>query len=360
MNAANQNFFGVRLKLARKMAGMSLQELSNVLDNFVTKQALNKYEQGQMKPSSEVLVLIAKSLKVKPDFFLKKDVPEVRDISFRKKVSLPKKIEDSIIEKARDYVERYFELENILGLKRDFKNPIKDLLINDKSDTENAAKILRNTWELGNNAIPKIVEMLELKGIKLMLIDEVDDIDGFSFFTSNFTPVVIVNTRSKSIERIRFTIIHELAHLLLNIDQELESDKKVIEELCHHFSSCFLIPSKKLIEMIGSNKRSYINIKELIAIKEYYGISIRAIVHRLKSIGVITSSYYQRWMIYMSKTYGQRSEPGNYVGDEKLGVFEQLINRALAEDLISLSKAASLMNTSINELRKGMSYPEIS
>lgn len=353
MKAANQNFFGVRLKLARKMAGMSLQELSNELGNLVTKQALNKYEQGQMKPSSEVLILLAKSLKVKPDFFLKKDVPEVRNISFRKRVSLPKKIEDSIIEKARDYVERYFELENILGLKRDFENPLKEFVIKNKSDAENASIKLRKTWELGNNAIPKISEMLELKGVKLMLIDEVDDIDGFSFFTSNFTPVVIVNIRSKSIERIRFTIIHELAHLLLTIDNELESNKKVIEELCHHFSSCFLIPTEKLLEMIGSRKRNYINIKELIAIKEYYGISIRAIVHRLKSIGVITPSYYQRWMIYMSKTYGQRDEPGDYIGDEKLGIFEQLINRALAEDLISLSKAASLMNTSINELRKG-------
>jgi Zn-dependent peptidase ImmA (M78 family)/DNA-binding XRE family transcriptional regulator len=352
MNAANQNFFGVRLKLARKMAGMSLQELSDVLGNLVTKQALNKYEQGLMNPSSEVLLALSKSLKVKPDFFLKKDPIEVRDISFRKKETLSKKIEESIIEKAKDYVERFFELENILGINENFKNPVKDLIIQTKAETENAAKILRKTWELGNNPISNLVEMLELKGIKLLLIEEVEDIDGFSFFTSNFTPVVIVNTRSKSIERIRFTIIHELAHLLLRFKEEIGSDRKEIEKLCHHFSSCFLIPSEKLIELIGGKHRSYINIKELITIKSYYGISIRAIVHRLETLGVISQSYYQRWMIYMSKTYGQKNEPGNYIGEEKLCAFERLIIRALAEDLISVSKAASLMNTSINEIRK--------
>lgn len=353
MNSANQNFFGVRLKLARKMAGLSLQELSDKLNNLVTKQALNKYEQGLMNPTSEVLLSISKSLSLKPDYFLKKETIELGNISFRKKVNLSKKIEESIIEKARDYVERFLELEIILGIDTSFENPLSELIIKNEIDTANAAAILRTTWDLGNNPISNLVEMLELKGVKVLLIEEVDDIDGFSFIASNSTPVVIVNIRSKSTERIRFTVIHELAHLLLKFDIQIVNEIKSIEKLCHHFSSSFLIPSKKLLEMIGSPKRSYININELISIKEYYGISIRAIVHRLQNLGVISHSYYQRWMIFLSKTYGQRIEPGKYIGVEKLGLFEQLINRALAEDLISISKAASLMNISINEIRKG-------
>jgi Zn-dependent peptidase ImmA (M78 family)/DNA-binding XRE family transcriptional regulator len=354
MSSTKQNFFGVRLKLARKMAGMSLQELSDKLDNLVSKQALNKYEQDLMKPSNEVLQAISKSLNIKPEFFLKQDVLEVKDISFRRKVSLSKKIEEALIEKARDYVERIFELENLLGVQTKFYNPIKDLIVKDKADAEDAAKILRNTWDLGLNPISNIVEMLELKGVKLLLIDEVDEIDGFSFITADSIPVVIVNTRLRSIERIRFTIIHELAHLMLSFYPEIASDKSLIEKLCHHFSSCFLIPSEKLIEMIGGLHRSYILIKELIAIKEFYGISIRAIVHRLEGLGVISQSYYQRWMIFMSKTYGQREEPGKYIGEENLRQFERFINRAIAEELISLSKAASLMNCSINDIRKGI------
>jgi Zn-dependent peptidase ImmA (M78 family) len=91
----------------------------------------------------------------------------------------------------------------------------------------------------------------------------------------------------------------------------------------------------------------------LIPIKEYAGISIRAIVHRLKELEVITDNYYQRWMIWLSKNYGQKDEPGKYIGEEKSKLFNQLINRALAEELISLSKAAALWNVSINQLRKG-------
>ena len=303
MNSSDKNILGVRLKLARKMAGMSLQDLSDQLGNLVTKQALNKYEQGLMKPTSGVILALSKSLNVKPDYFLKKKSIELKEIYFRKKVSLSKKIEESIIEKVRDYVERFLEIENILCINSIFNNPLKKILIKDYNDAEVASQKLRESWELGLNPIPNLVEMLEMNSVKVYLIDEVDDIDGVSFIASKNIPVVIVNTRSKSVERIRFTIIHELAHLLLKFDKDIKIDNKSIEKFCHRFSSCFLIPSKKVKEMIGGSHRNYIAINELITIKEYYGISIRAIVHRLLEMNIISQSYYQRWMIYMSKTY---------------------------------------------------------
>ena len=54
--------FPVRLKSARKMMGWSLQDLADNLGIPITKQALNKYESGQMKPGSDVLLALAKVL----------------------------------------------------------------------------------------------------------------------------------------------------------------------------------------------------------------------------------------------------------------------------------------------------------
>lgn len=352
MESENKSVFSTRLKLARKMAGMSLQDLSDVLQNRVSKQSLNKYEMGQMNPTSEVLLLLAKALNVKPEYFLKQKQAELGSISFRKKASLTKKDEEAIIEKARDYLERHLELEFILAVENKFTNPLIDLLIHNKADVEAAADKLREHWELGTNPISNVIEMLEFKGIKVFLINDVDDIDGFSAFTENNIPLVVVNTHNKPIERVRFTIIHELAHLLLIFDAAINEDHKAVEIHCHHFSSCFLIPSKKLKEMIGGNARHYIAINELLNIKEYYGISLRAIVHRLKDLKVITDTYYQKWVIYMSKTYGGKNEPGSYKGIEKSNYFEQMVSRALSEGLISLSKAASLCNISTNAIRK--------
>ena len=348
-----ENIFGNRLKLARKMAGLSLQELADTLENKVTKQSLSKYELGSMKPSGEVLIAISSSLKLKPEYFLKSNQVELGEILFRKKASLTKKDEESVVEKVRDYVERYLEIENIVGVENEFVNPIKDSYIITKADVANAAVRLRKEWNLGTDPITNIIEMLELKGIKVLLLDEVEDIDGLAVFTSIGIPVVVVNSRNKSIERIRFTIIHELAHLLLNLDSSITKMPKLVEIYSHLFSSCFLLPRDMLVKLIGSNQRTYIKINELISIKEYFGISIAAVLFRLKELEIITDSYYQRWVIYMSKTYGNKNEPGEYKGEEKSRNFDLLINRALAEELISLSKAAALWNTNINELRKG-------
>lgn len=346
-----KNSFGTRLKLARKMAGMSLQDLSDTLFNKVTKQALSKYEQGEMNPTSEVLLSLAKALHVKPDYFLRKKNLELGQILFRKRAALTKKEEEAIVERVRDYVERYMELEEILNVQNSFGNPLKTFKIQNKQDVEKAANHLRKVWNLGDNPIANIVEMLELKGIKVILVDDVDSLDGLAVLSSTGIPIIVVNKKGKSTERIRFTIIHELAHLLLDLSV-LNDDNKLEEEWCHLFSSCFLIPSDMLRTMMGGGKRNYIYINELVKIKEYYGISIRAIVHRLKALEIITDSYYQRWVIYMSKTYGSKDEPGKYQGEEASKGFDLLIARGLSEGIISLSKAAALCNTDINNLRK--------
>jgi Zn-dependent peptidase ImmA (M78 family)/DNA-binding XRE family transcriptional regulator len=355
MTQESSNTFGTRLKLARKMAGLSLQDLSDQLGNAVTKQALNRYELGEMNPSSETLIAIAKILGVKQDFFFKQFEVKLEGIEFRKRAGLPKKKEDAIVEKAREYVERYLEIENILGIQNQFRNPVKNDLIENEEDVKAAAEKLRKAWNLGLAPIVNVVELLELNGIRVILIEDVDEVDGFAALTANNIPVVVVNTKDRYIERIRFTVVHEAAHVLLNFSEAVLANKKLLEELCHYFSSCFLLPQQVLVKMMNGNKRTYIYINELINIKEYAGISIRAIVHRCRKTGIITDSYYERWIVYMSKTFGAKKEPGHYQGSEKSTVLEQLVSRALAEEIISVSKAAALCNMSINEIRKGFS-----
>ena len=343
-----ENIFGQRLRLARKMAGLSLQELADLLDCQVSKQSLNKYEMGQMKPSSEVLMALSSCLRLKPDYFFKNIDTQVGTIAFRKASKMSKKEDDAVIEEARFFLERYQEIENIMNLNQPFINPVKDLAINSFEDVEKAAIILRQKWELGKDPISNIIEMLEIKGVKIYLVDAIDRFDGFATISNLGNPFIVINKNSKNIERLRFTVLHELAHILLSIDPVHPVNK--VEEFCHHFSSCMLIPSDMLIKLIGSPKRSYIDIKELIRIKEYFGISIRAIVHRLMRLEVITENYYKRWVIYMSKTYGSKNEPGHYHGIEIPKMLEQLINQALAEGLISISKASYLANLPINQI----------
>lgn len=351
MGYSFENTFGTRLKLARKMAGMSQQNLADALDQRITKQALSKYELGEMMPTGEMLLAVSKALKQKPDFFVKQKTLELGRVDFRKRTKLSLKQEESIIERVRDFVERYLELEEILQVKNPFENPLKNFKITQKNELNKAAQALRESWNLGDDPIPNISEMLEMRGIKVVIIEADEAFDGLATTTESGIPIIVVNKNGISIERLRFTIVHELAHTLLNLEI-LGDNEKLIEEWCHYFSSCFIIPDNMVYKLLGSKIRNYLYINELEKIKSYFGISIRALVHRFKTMGIITPTYYIKWNVYLSKTYGGIKEPGEYKGEENALGFEMLISRGLAEGIISISKAAALCNTDINQLRK--------
>src|SRR5437867_530137 len=102
-------YFEVRLKNARKMKGFSLQDLANAMGNVITKQALSKYETGQMKPDSHTLIALSKALGVGLEYFSRASTIELEQIDFKKKVSLSVKELERVKQEVIDFLERYFE-----------------------------------------------------------------------------------------------------------------------------------------------------------------------------------------------------------------------------------------------------------
>ncbi|WP_245189459.1 helix-turn-helix domain-containing protein [Lunatimonas salinarum] len=77
-------YLASRLKSARLMNGLSLQGLSDRIENRITKQALSKYEQGQVIPDSEMIGILAEALKVRTDYFHTDTVIDFGEIEFRR------------------------------------------------------------------------------------------------------------------------------------------------------------------------------------------------------------------------------------------------------------------------------------
>jgi len=336
------NAFAQRLKSARKMKGWSLQELADNIGVDITKQALNKYEQNTMKPTGEVLIALAKVLDVKPDYFLKVSSIELAPVEFRKKAALSVKEIDSIKEKVKDFLERYIEAEQLLNIKSVFNNPIKSSLIADVEDVEKAGLKLIKEWKLGFDPIPNVVEMLEANAVRVIEIDAPDAFDGLSTFVGNI-PVVVVN-KNYTIERKRFTALHELGHLVLNIEEGADKEK-----ICHAFAGALLLPDDCLEKTIGE-KRNNIAPGELVSLKEQFGISVQAIMMRAHLKGIVDKNCMSRFWRSMA---GNKKETGlgSFAGKEKSYRFEHLVLRLAAEDIISLSKAANLAGMKLAAFR---------
>lgn len=341
---------GNRIKSARLLAGLSLRELANALDGIVSHNAISKYEKGEMMPDSKVLIALSKVLEVKTDYFLRPQTIEISNIEFRKKSSLTIKKTNSIKENIKDNIERYIELETFLNFENTFINPIKDVVVENAEDVEKAVEQLLHQWDLGINALPNIIEILEDKDIKVVEIDADEKFDGLSGWANNAIPVIVIN-KNFTVERKRFTALHELGHLLLSINIEKFTHKE-IEKFCNVFAGAMLLPKETLFNELGE-KRNSISINELIYIKESYGISIQAIMARAKGLGIISSDQFIRFRIWVNSNENHKKEIGygEYKGVEHSSRFKQLLYRATAEEIISMSKAASLSNIKLAQFR---------
>lgn len=349
--------FANRLVSARKMAGLSLQGLSDLLGNVVTKQSLNKYELGKMMPDSKFVISLSHALKVPVDYFYSEPSVEIQfqNIDFRKySTKISNAEEETIQEKAKDIFERYFELEQIVNLPEEahfFQYPH---IISTPDDAETAAKALRVEWNLGYDPIPDVVEMLEDKGYKVVEIDAVDSFDGFKADVGPHKVIVLRKTdETQDIVRKRFTAIHELAHHSLLFSEELTQKEE--EKLCHTFASALLYPEDMARKELHQNRFHFYE-RELLLIKERWGLSFSAIFSRAYQLGIINANVYKHINIgYRSRRYHiPNNEPGRYRSKEKPLRMERLVYFGLGKELLSINEAAYFAGTTSWKLRSNL------
>ncbi len=104
-----------RLKSARRMRGLSVRELAALAG--VSHETISRYERGVMKPSSTVLIRIARALDLPIEYFLRPSTISLIIPLFPSEFKLPKKVLHQITEGVRDFAERYVELETLLDMK---------------------------------------------------------------------------------------------------------------------------------------------------------------------------------------------------------------------------------------------------
>jgi Zn-dependent peptidase ImmA (M78 family)/DNA-binding XRE family transcriptional regulator len=346
-------FIGERLKSARIMNGYSLQDLADKLNNLVSRQALHKYEKGGASPDEDKLNLLAKILQVDKKYFFITDKVELSNVEFRKTQQLSVKEQNRITASITNYLEQYFKIEQVLGIDTRNFYKLDNPIVNSNEDIEVIVSKIRTKWFLGLEAIPNVVELLEEQNFKIIEIDSNDSFDGLSAEAGEEKQPIIVLNKLKlnsAIDRKRFTTLHELAHLLLKLDHHSDRQKELF---CHYFAAAMLFPKDVAYKILGRH-RNRIFIPELGNIKKQYGISIQAIIYRLKDLEIINQNYFKQLMFFISQKGMRTTEPPeyDYKGIEKSTRFEQLVYRALAENLIDIEKAAKMLNEDVSSLQK--------
>lgn len=452
--------FGVRLRAARKMAGMSLEDLAGKLGGRVTKQALSKYETGRMMPSPEVLERLVEVLKdatwgasplsvedavaerplslespmhLRESFdrprlafrrqgllrrilrdkgpgrdeaglnevadrgagedretvfhcrelaapparrdeaylvtLAREDLPlasregpgpiEARrnrllasfrsdaaldEIKFRAGEKLSAKAEAALKYRVADHLQRYRELETVLGSHARFENPLGDRAVRTDAEVEAAAAEVRGRWELGAGPISNLLGLLEDRGIKVY---ETRGIEGFEGLSGRFgaLPFIAVGLDFPA-DRVRFTAAHELGHLLCGF-----AGAEGPEGRCHAFGAAFLLPRAVLERAFGGARRR-VTLGELGEIKETYGVSLQAVMYRAHALGLVTDRQLRTFRETIKARGWAVEEPVAYAGRERATRFRRLLRYAVAAGIMDVARAADLGGMPPEELEK--------
>lgn len=344
--------FAARLRRARAMRELSLEALAGRLKGRLTRQAIHKYEQGKSFPSSSHLILLCDGLKVSPDDLLAEEPAPVGELNFRRRSSFRAKQQLRLRYEIEDQLHRLHLLGKILGepLRVDplFDQPIA---IRSPEDADAAADNLRKRWNLGDDALPDLVALLEDRGVIIHSMDAPESLDGAATRCGQAPVIILARWLDQDPARKRFTLAHELAHLALDTDK---LGPRLAERACHRFAGALLIPRETLRREIGGHRRHRILDIELLAIKRRYGISAAAVAYRMRDLRLVADGTHRQWAITSRADGRRREEPLAWTGAEQPSRFQRMLHRAYAEEAISTSKAASLAQLSIEAFRKSI------
>ena len=349
--------FAKRLRQARMKEKLSMDALCQKMKGVISKQAVSKYEAAKMMPSSTILIELANALKVNLDYFFqpfKFDVQEMQ-VSFRKKSSVSQKDIDALKIHIQEEIEHYLEIEEILGKEPTLFNKVEasNILATPKDMRECAQKV-RLQWELGIDPITNVQDILEANGVKVIPVNGPEGFDGVSGMLNGCIPIVVLNKNISMPERLRFTAFHELGHQLFNANFAEGMKNLDKEKMCHAFASEMLLPSSITEQMFAGKTKFSLN--ELIYLQELYGISIDAIMHQLKDLGIVTEKRYKNFYIRkrMSTPFTKAVEKSRFTEELKTTRYQAMVYSALAQQLITTSKAASLLGCSVANVRNNV------
>ena len=335
---------GKNLKRIRLLKNLSLKDAGNLLN--MTATAISKYEKGEILPDSKKLIDFANAYNVKSIELLKVyNVPKMKFTSFRKKKRLTGQNLELLEELIQDEVAKYLEIIEMNNIDTD-NIKLKKYSCNNLEDAEKAANDFRNYIKISNKQpISDLINILENLGIIIIQIknpnNRFDDFDGLSEFVNNI-PVIVLLDGIKDGARQRFTIAHELGHLVLNINND-ELDE---EKLCNRFASALLMPKEAIINEFGYS-RGKIHFFELTAFKNEFKVSYTAIVYRLKDLNIISEYLYKKLSIFLSQRIG-KNDP-KPIQPEISYQFKKIVYKLEADEIISVNKACELLGVTVDE-----------
>jgi Zn-dependent peptidase ImmA (M78 family)/transcriptional regulator with XRE-family HTH domain len=281
---------GSRLRLARELAGVPKRTLASEIG--ITQQALNNYERGDRSPDADIVASIANVLNVSREFLV---LPKKRETQ-RESALFFRSLRSSETKRRNQSFTALLQLiaDDLKWIHGFLSFPTAQLpeVPREKrawtaDEIETVADQTRVLWGLGMKPIPKLVTLLESKGVFCFELPARDArIDAFSAIFDGM-PLIATDADSPDRARRRFNLAHELGHLILHrslTDEDLAESGTLgrVESEANRFAGAFLMPQSSF-----AAEMPVVSVATLKIAKPRWGASIAAMIYRSKDLELI-------------------------------------------------------------------------
>jgi Zn-dependent peptidase ImmA (M78 family)/plasmid maintenance system antidote protein VapI len=315
----------------------------------VAQGTISKLENGHTAVEPGISEALARALDYTPSFFFEDTrVVDLPAVFFRKRKSLASldvkalRAQMNVLRMQAEKLARSVELP-------DCHVPTVDLENEPRFTPQQVARDLRSQWGVPTGPIENLTHLLERAGVVVIRTQFPSmKADGVSVrpVTSDIAmPIVFLNAAIPA-DRARFTLAHELAHLIFHHHQSLPC--AACEDEADAFASEFLMPASNIRSQLGN-----VTLAELASLKKRWGVSMAALLRRASDLERIRPWRAKQLHIEMSQNGYRKNEPVELPSEEPT-VIKTMV-RVHLEDLgYSESELADVLRTTPEGVRLGL------
>jgi Zn-dependent peptidase ImmA (M78 family) len=210
------------------------------------------------------------------------------------------------------------------------------LPVSENGTPASIAQKLRKVWNMPKGEVANVIDLIESHGVMTLAVDfKTDRVDSRSILILNKYPVIFYNKALLG-DRLRFTLAHELGHIIMHTRQALLS----IEEVGHEanlFAAEFLMPEKDIKADFNEN----INLDLLARLKKKWKVSMQAILYRANDLNMLTDNQKRYIIGQFNALKIRRREPVELdIAIERGSAVRDLITRYRTKQKMSVKEMA--------------------
>lgn len=292
---------GDMLRLARQRLGFTQKKAAGLLD--VPQPVLSRYENEISEPDEEFLLRASEVYRIPRKFFDLKTTVYGPPVSVhptpRAKADVTARDLDMVTAELNlraMYLRRF--LESV-----DFEPSanLPELGIDQWGSASRVANVLRAQWGVPRGPIKNLTKLVESAGVIVGMSDfSGASISGMTFKIPAHPPLVLLNSTHPA-DRMRFTLAHELGHIVMH-----RFPTPTMEDEANEFASHFLMPDEDIKGAFVGRK---ITLELLASLKPEWRVAMQALLMKAKSLKILTPNQ-ERYLWSQISARGWRiSEP---------------------------------------------------